>query len=292
MFPRLLAALTFLISATALAGSPADSARADIQKTFGFLPTFLKGVPDSALPGAWEEMKALQLSDKTALPLKVKELIGLAVAAQIPCKYCVYGHTQIATKLGGASQQEVGEAVTMGALARHWSTFFNGIQLDETKFRADINQLVTNAKKGPPANPPAPVNVVDAASAYKDVEQSFGFVPDFIKQFPPEAVAGAWKEMRDVEMSPNTALSGKHKSLIGLAVSSQIPCKYCVLADTEFAKLEGATDREVREAVAMAALVRHWSTLLNGLQVDEATYRKEIDRLVKGAASAARGSSK
>ena len=55
-------------------------------------------------------------------------------------------------------------------------------------------------------------------------------------------------------MNPSTAIPGKYKSLIGLAVASQIPCKFCIIADTEFAKLEGATDRELTEAVAMAGL--------------------------------------
>jgi AhpD family alkylhydroperoxidase len=102
-----------------------------------------------------------------------------------------------------------------------------------------------------------------------------------LRRFPDAAVAGAWTEMRDIEMSPATALGGKHKSLISLAVAAQIPCKYCVYADTEFAKLEGASDAEIREAIAMASLARHWSTILDGLQLDEASYRKDIDRIVR-----------
>jgi AhpD family alkylhydroperoxidase len=127
------------------------------------------------------------------------------------------------------------------------------------------------------------VNVVDRASALREVEQSFGSVPDFLKKYPAEAVVGAWKEMRDVEMSPSTALSGKHKSLIGLAVASQIPCRFCLAADTQFAKLEGASEREIAEAIAMAAQTRHWSTWLNGMQVDEAGFRRDVDKLVRGA---------
>ena len=139
----------------------------------------------------------------------------------------------------------------MSALARHWSTFFNGMQLDEAKFRAELGKLRENITKAMAsgAKPPAPLPITDAESVYKDVEQSFGFVPEFMKRFPPEALPGAWLTMRNVEMNPATAIPGKVKSLIGLAVSSQIPCRYCVIADTEFAKLEGATDREIAEAV-------------------------------------------
>jgi len=212
----------------------------------------------------------------------VKELIGVAVAAQLPWRAGGYGHAKIA-QAGGATKQELQEAVAVAGLARHWSTVFNGLQLDESKFRADIQQLSNNVKKAMASGkaPPAPVNVVDAASALKDMEQSFGFVPDFARKFPQASIAGAWRHMRDVELNPTTALSGKHKSLISLAVAAQIPCRYCVIADTEFARLEGATDQEISEAVAMGALVRNWATLVEGLGIDDAMYKRDYDRIAK-----------
>ncbi|HVR21606.1 MAG TPA: carboxymuconolactone decarboxylase family protein, partial [Polyangiaceae bacterium] len=70
-----------------------------------------------------------------------------------------------------------------------------------------------------------------------------------------------------------------------------IPCRYCIVAHTEFAKLSGATEAEIGEAIAMAALTRTASTVLNGLQIDEARFRRDADRLVRGAkaAKAAKG---
>jgi AhpD family alkylhydroperoxidase len=96
---------------------------------------------------------------------------------------------------------------------------------------------------------------------------------------PAEALPGAWLGMRDVEMNPGTALSGKHKTLISLAVASQIPCRFCVIADTEFARLEGASDKEINEAVAMAGISRNLLTLLEGMGVDDRTVRRDADRL-------------
>src|SRR5262245_38094448 len=72
----------------------AAAARADISKTLGFVPQFFLKFPDAALPGAWEEMKTLQLNPSTTLKGRTKELTGLAVASQIPCKYCIYAHTE------------------------------------------------------------------------------------------------------------------------------------------------------------------------------------------------------
>ena len=57
-------------------GSGAAAAQADIEKTLGFVPQFFLKFPEEALPGAWDEMKSLQLNPSTALPGKVKELIG------------------------------------------------------------------------------------------------------------------------------------------------------------------------------------------------------------------------
>lgn len=284
-----LALLVSLAAITALAEppKPADAARAEIKGMFGFIPGFLDAVPDLALPGAWEELKTLQLNPKTALPPKIKELIGLAVASQVPCKYCIYAHTQFA-KLGGASAAECGEAVIEAALTRHWSTVLQGQQTDLGKWRAEIATAMANAKKQMSGQvaPPPPVNVVDSASALQDIKNYFGSVPEFALRFPPAALPGAWKELRDVEMNPNTQLSDKHKSLIGLAVASQVPCTYCIHADTEFAKLQGATQAEIDEAIAMAAITRHWSTFLNGMMIDEKLFMKDVDRLVKGAKNA------
>src|SRR6185369_2269844 len=126
-----------------------------------------------------------------------------------------------------------------------------------------------------------PMPVMDGKGALQQIDQSFGMTPDFLRRYPQEALAGAWTEMRDLEMNPTTAIPGKYKSLIGLAVSAQIPCKFCIIADTEFAKLEGANDRELTEAVAR--MVRHWSTVINGRQADKAAFKKDINRLVAGA---------
>jgi AhpD family alkylhydroperoxidase len=280
-----------MVSAGVAAAGPkedAAAARAEVERVVGFVPEYVKAVPDVALPGLWQEMKTLQVSGDTALPCKVKELIGLAVASQIPCKTCVYGHTKIA-RVSGATDAEIGDAVAMAGLTRHWSTFFNGIQLDETTFRAEIKQLTENAKKAMASGqqPPPPMVLTDAKSAMKEVEMSFGFVPEFVQRFPEASLAGAWRQDRDVEMG-ETALPGKYKSLIGLAVSSQVPCRYCVVADTEFARLDGATDQEIAEAVAMASLVRDWATLIDGMQVDEATLKRDYDKIAK--ALAAKGS--
>ena len=131
------------------------------------------------------------------------------------------------------------------------------------------------------------IAVVDGASALEEIAQTLGFAPDFLRRFPDGARAGAWREMRDVQLNPSSALSGKTKELVGLAVAAQVPCRFCIIAHTEFAKLNGATEAEINEAIGMASLTRNLSTMLNGLQTDEPQFRRDVDRLVKGARAAA-----
>jgi AhpD family alkylhydroperoxidase len=124
---------------------------------------------------------------------------------------------------------------------------------------------------------PAHAEDASATAAYKDIQATLGTVPDMFKTLPDVAVAGAWAEIKGVQLNPNTALNGKTKELMGLAVASQIPCQYCIYFHTLAAKANGASDEEIKEAIAMAAIVRHWSTMLNGSQVDLATFKKQTD---------------
>jgi AhpD family alkylhydroperoxidase len=130
--------------------------------------------------------------------------------------------------------------------------------------------------------------VTDAASAYKDIELTLGSVPSFFRAFPAAAIAPAWLEMKTVQMNPATALSGKAKELIGLAVAAQVPCKYCVYFHTAAARLNGATEQEIQEAVAMASMTRFWSTILNGTMQDELQVKREVDRIVANERRAAK----
>jgi AhpD family alkylhydroperoxidase len=115
-----------------------------------------------------------------------------------------------------------------------------------------------------------------ADATYAEVQSMLGGVPSFVKLFPKGAVAGAWAEERDLELSDHTALSPKVKALIGHAVAAQIPCQYCIWSDTKSAKAFGASSDEIAEAVAMSALTRHWSTFFNGMQIDFEQFKQEM----------------
>lgn len=264
----------------------------DIQSTLGIVPTFMKHYPAAGIGAAWEEFKSVELSKQTLLSAKEKELIALSVAAQIPCNNCVYLHTESA-KANGATEEEIRETIAMSAATRHWSTYLNGIQYNEADFKKETDTVVNYVKaqkdkpianqvSGTGQTPTvAPVQVVDSKTAYQDIEQTLGSIPNYFKMFPENSIASAWKMMKTIQLNPDTSLSAKDKELIGLAVSAQVPCSYCTYFHTEAAKLNGASNDEVREALAMASLTRFWSTVINGNQMDEQKFKREVGQMLR-----------
>ncbi len=111
----------------------------EILNTFGRVPMFLEAYPSYALKGAWDDLKALQLGT-TAIPGKYKQLLAIGVAAQIPCKYCVYFHTAMA-EVNGASADEIKEIIAVAAETRQWSTFINGMALDYEAFTKEVDLI-------------------------------------------------------------------------------------------------------------------------------------------------------
>jgi AhpD family alkylhydroperoxidase len=127
-----------------------------------------------------------------------------------------------------------------------------------------------------------------AEDTYRDIQATLGIVPGFFRAFPEAGIAGGWAEFKNVQVSENTALSPKVKQLVGLAVSAQVPCAYCVYFHTAVAKAYGASEEEIKEAVALAAISRHWSTVLNGMAIDMTTFKQEIDTSLRMAAEKAK----
>jgi AhpD family alkylhydroperoxidase len=101
------------------------------------VPSHIKGYPVQAVAGAWEMTKGLLFDPSNAIDPKTKSLIGLAVAAQIPCQYCIWLETKFA-KAQGATDAEVSEAVAQAGYIRMWSTVINGLQIDFETFKAEF----------------------------------------------------------------------------------------------------------------------------------------------------------
>lgn len=155
--------------------------------------------------------------------------------------------------------------------------------------RKTLVPVLAAAVIGLAASMAAQAEDASAQATYRDIEQTLGSVPSFFRAFPDNAIASAWAEFKAVQLDPKkTKLDGKTKELIGLGIAAQIPCQYCVYFHTAAAKANGASDQEIKETVAMAAVVRHWSTVLNGMQVDLPAFKREVDTVMRAASEKAK----
>ena len=120
----------------------------------------------------------------------------------------------------------------------------------------------------------------EAKSAEEEMKQVTGTVPLMFKHYPEHLKSTAWEWFKSTQ-NPNAAIPPKYSELIALGVASQIPCNFCIYAHTTQAKMHGATDAEIKEAVASAANTRHWSTVLNGAGVDFEEFKAEWDKILE-----------
>ena len=128
-------------------------------------------------------------------------------------------------------------------------------------------------------------------AVYAEIEAAFGFVPGFVKTLPDNSLRLEWETMKAVQMEPG-AVPNKYRELIGLAVAAASGCEYCTYFHTQFARLNGATDAEIEDAVHFAKSNKGWSTYLHGMQYDFARFREDVDRICAHAKAQAAAESK
>jgi len=116
--------------------------------------------------------------------------------------------------------------------------------------------------------------LITTSEVHREVEKTFGRVPEWFKEMPDSALGGFWALFRDFYLA-ETKIPNKYKELTGLGVSGATRCRYCALFHTESARLHGATDEEIAEASMMAGVTMLGSTFLNAQQTEYEAFRKE-----------------
>lgn len=115
---------------------------------------------------------------------------------------------------------------------------------------------------------------------YRDIEATIGVVPSFFKELPDSTLELEWQLFKRTQIDDG-AVPNKYRELIGLAISGVTKCRYCALYHTEMAKLNGATEAEIEDALHFAKSCAGWSTYINGLQIDYDQFKKEVFQAVK-----------
>jgi AhpD family alkylhydroperoxidase len=112
---------------------------------------------------------------------------------------------------------------------------------------------------------------------YEEIEEMFGLVPSMFKSIPDSSLELEWRLFKTVQFDEGP-IPNKYRELIGVALSAITKCRYCAYFHTEIAKLNGASDAEIEDAVHYAKSTAGWSTYVNGLQMDYETFKDEVNR--------------
>ncbi|NIM45492.1 MAG: hypothetical protein GTN80_07595 [Nitrososphaeria archaeon] len=80
------------------------------------------------------------------MPAKYRELIGLAVAANIKCPYCQLFHTGTA-KLHGASDEEQAELYFLASFTARWSSMLHAQHYDYDQFAKELAKIAEHLHK-------------------------------------------------------------------------------------------------------------------------------------------------
>ena len=119
--------------------------------------------------------------------------------------------------------------------------------------------------------------ILAAAAALPAAAQD---LPGFVTETLPAYILGETATWYGKLVGAEGPLDAKTRELVMLGVAAQIPCDYCVYGHSTVARAAGATDEEIKAAVAAAAAVRMWSTVLNGNAYALDDFKAELDAVV------------
>ncbi len=110
---------------------------------------------------------------------------------------------------------------------------------------------------------------------YDQIKEMFGLVPGFFKAIPDSSLEMEWNLFKRVQFDEGP-IPNKYRELMGLAIAAVTKCRYCAFFHTEAARLNGATDAEIEDAVHFAKSSAGWSAYINGLQTEFEQFKDEV----------------
>jgi AhpD family alkylhydroperoxidase len=118
----------------------------DIEKSLGIVPGFMKALPQDVLIHDWPLFKKYTLGG-SKIPAKYRELLGLAVAANIKCPYCILFHKS-AAQLYGATPEEFAEIDFLASYTSRWSSMIHAQNYPYETFAKETAQIGEYLSKG------------------------------------------------------------------------------------------------------------------------------------------------
>jgi AhpD family alkylhydroperoxidase len=125
--------------ATQSAGLTYEETREDIEESLGLMPGYFDALNEDDLVNEWPNFKRHALGENE-IPAKYRELIGLAIAANIKCPYCQLFHKE-AAKMHGASEAELAEAAFLASWTSRYSSLIHAQDYDFDTFADEFGQI-------------------------------------------------------------------------------------------------------------------------------------------------------
>ncbi len=119
----------------------------DIEENMGAVPGFMAALPEQDLVHEWPVFKQYILGE-TEIPPKYRELMGLAVAANIKCPYCQAFH-RATSQLHGATEEELSEVAVLAGLTARWSAMIHAQNYDLDTFEEELEQVGAHLQNQP-----------------------------------------------------------------------------------------------------------------------------------------------
>ena len=116
--------------------------RDDVEATLGFVPGFLDALSEEDLVNEWPSFKKYNLGE-TEIPPKYRELMGLAVAANIKCPYCQHFHREKA-KMHGATDAELEEINFLATITSRYSAMLHAQNYDIETFEEEFDRIAAH----------------------------------------------------------------------------------------------------------------------------------------------------
>jgi len=116
-----------------------DETLRDVKDTLGIVPGFMKALPEDVLMHDWPLFKKYTI-EESIIPSKYRELMGLAVAANIKCPYCQAMHTDMA-KGYGATDEELREIYYLASQTSRWSAILHAQHYSMEAFDKERAQM-------------------------------------------------------------------------------------------------------------------------------------------------------
>ena len=112
----------------------------------------------------------------------------------------------------------------------------------------------------------------------KEIENTFGSVPEFFKDTPQDVLTQMWSLMKKYELG-DSVIPQKYREMMALAAAAAMKCPYCQTFHKEVAKMYGASEAELNELAVIVAQTSFWSAILHTQNYDMNKFVQELQAI-------------